>query len=171
MRRHRIRSSAQLGHSKMITTERKGRAVRLRRDADPCVGLISMNTLDVLPVGALAEFEHPGSPIRVLLIDDHEVVRTGTRQVLETSTSILVVGEAADGDAGLAMIDSLDPDLVLIDIRLPGRNGIDVARQLALTRPRIRVVILSAHDTDEFVRAAFEIGVAGYLLKAMPART
>ena len=67
------------------------------------------------------------------------------------------------------MIDDLDPNVVLIDIRLPDRSGIDVARQLTLTHPDVRVVILSAYDDDEFVRAALEAGATGYLLKTMAA--
>ena len=105
--------------------------------------------------------------LRVLIVDDHEVLRTGTRQVLEASSDIVVVGEADDGKAALAMIDDLDPNVVLIDIRLPDRSGIDVARHMTMTHPGIRVVILSAYDDDEFVRAALEAGATGYLLKTM----
>lgn len=105
--------------------------------------------------------------LRVLIVDDHEVLRTGTRQVLEASEDIVVVGEADDGNAALAMIDGLHPNVVLIDIRLPDRSGIDVTRHLTLTHPGVRVVILSAYDDDEFVRAALEAGATGYLLKTM----
>jgi DNA-binding NarL/FixJ family response regulator len=103
-----------------------------------------------------------------MIVDDHEVLRTGTRQVLESSGDIVVVGEADDGNAALAMIDELDPNVVLIDIRLPDRSGIDVARQLIIKNPGVRVVVLSAYDDDEFVRSALEVGVTGYLLKTMP---
>ncbi len=106
--------------------------------------------------------------LRVLIVDDHAVVRSGTRQVLETSHDITVVGEAGDGTAALAMVEDLQPDLVLIDLRLPEQSGIDVARRLGVTHPGVRVVILSAHDDDEFVRNAFEVGVGGYLLKTIP---
>ena len=105
--------------------------------------------------------------LRVLIVDDHEVLRTGTRQVLEAADDIVVVGEADDGNAALAVIDDLDPHVVLIDVRLPDRNGIDVARQLTVTHPNVRVVILSAYDDDGFVRAALEAGATGYLLKTM----
>ncbi len=105
--------------------------------------------------------------LRILIVDDHEVLRTGTRQVLEASEDIVVVGEADDGNAALAMIDDLMPNVVLIDIRLPDRSGIDVTRHLTLTHPGVRVVILSAYDDDEFVRAALEAGATGYLLKTM----
>jgi DNA-binding NarL/FixJ family response regulator len=106
--------------------------------------------------------------LRVLIVDDHEVLRAGTRQVLEASGDIVVVGEADDAKAALAMIDDLQPNVVLIDIRLPDRSGIDVARHLTVTHPGVRVVILSAYDDEEFVRAALEVGVTGYLLKTMP---
>lgn len=109
-----------------------------------------------------------GQTLRVLIVDDHEVLRAGTRQVLESSDDIVVVGEADDGSAALGMIDDLNPDVVLIDIRLPDRSGIDVARQLTVTHPHVRVVVLSAYDDDEFVRAALEAGATGYLLKTMP---
>jgi DNA-binding NarL/FixJ family response regulator len=105
--------------------------------------------------------------LRILIVDDHEVLRTGTRQVLEASDDIVVVGEADDGNAALAMIGELDPNVVLIDIRLPDRSGIDVARHVTLTHPNVRVVILSAYDDDEFVRAALDAGATGYLLKTM----
>jgi DNA-binding NarL/FixJ family response regulator len=107
-------------------------------------------------------------PLRVVVIDDHEVLRAGTRQVLETTPDIVVVGEAESCDAALALIDLQRPDVALVDIQLSGRNGIDLARQLLVDHPETRVVILSAYDDDAFIRRAFEAGVAGYLLKTMP---
>ena len=115
-----------------------------------------------------AESDRDDGPLRVLIVDDHDVLRAGTRQVLETSGDIVVVGEADDGNAAIAMIDDLGPEVVLIDVRLPDGSGIDVARKLAVTHPGVRVVILSAYDDDELVRAALEVGVTGYLLKTMP---
>ncbi len=106
--------------------------------------------------------------LRVLLVDDHAVVRTGTRQVLETSGDIAVVGEAESGAAALALVDAMEPEVVLVDVQLVDESGIDVARELAVTHPSVRVVILSAHDDEEFVHDAFEVGAAGYLLKTMP---
>lgn len=105
--------------------------------------------------------------LRVLIVDDHEVLRAGTRQVLEAFDDIDVVGEADDGAAAIAMIDGLCPNVVLIDVRLPDQSGIDVARQLGLTHPDVRVVILSAYDDDALVRAALDAGAKGYLLKTM----
>jgi len=107
-------------------------------------------------------------PLRVVVIDDHEVLRAGTRQVLETGEDILVVGEADSWEAALHLVDEQRPDVALVDIQLSGRNGIDLARQLAADHPGTRTVILSAYDDDAFVRRAFEAGVAGYLLKTMP---
>jgi DNA-binding NarL/FixJ family response regulator len=104
----------------------------------------------------------------VVVVDDHEVLRAGTRQVLETTDDIVVVGEADTWEAALALIDEHSPDVALVDIQLSGHNGIDLARQLATDHPRTRVVILSAYDDDAFIRRAFEAGVAGYLLKTMP---
>lgn len=110
----------------------------------------------------------PDELLRVLIVDDHEVLRAGTRQVLEAFDDIVVVGEADDGTAAIAMIDGVSPNVVLIDVRLPDQSGIDVARQLTLTHPDVRVVILSAFDDDAFVHAALDAGAAGYLLKTMP---
>ncbi len=107
-------------------------------------------------------------PLRVVVIDDHEVLRAGTRPVLETTADIVVVGEAESWDAALILIDQQRPDVALVDIQLSGRNGIDLARQLSVDHPGTRVVILSAYDDDAFIRRAFEAGVAGYLLKTMP---
>jgi len=112
--------------------------------------------------GAAAE------PLRVVVIDDHEVLRAGTRQVLETTDDIVVVGEAESWDSALRAIEEHSPDVALVDIQLSGRNGIDLARQLSTDHPGTRVVILSAYDDDGFIRRAFEAGVAGYLLKTMP---
>ena len=105
--------------------------------------------------------------LRVLIVDDHGVLRAGTRQVLESCGDITVVGEAEDGTRAMKMMEDLEPDVVLVDIRLPDQNGIDVARQLTISHPDTRVVIFSAYDDPTFVRGAFDIGVAGYLLKTM----
>jgi DNA-binding NarL/FixJ family response regulator len=106
--------------------------------------------------------------LRVVVIDDHEVLRAGTKQVLETTDDIVVVGEADSFDTALAVIEQHRPDIALVDIQLGGRNGIDLARQLMTDHSDTRLVILSAYDDDSFIRRAFEAGVAGYLLKTMP---
>jgi len=110
----------------------------------------------------------PEGPLQVLIVDDHEVLRTGTRQILETSPDMVVVGEADDGESALTMVRELRPDVVLVDIRLPGHNGIEVARHVSSSNPETRVVILSAYDDPDYLRAALAAGAAGYLLKTMP---
>ncbi|HLX87536.1 MAG TPA: response regulator transcription factor [Acidimicrobiales bacterium] len=106
--------------------------------------------------------------LRVVIVDDHEILRTGTRQVLETAPDIVVVGEADDAGTVLAMVRDLKPDVVLLDVRLPDDSGIDLAREISLEHPLVRVVMLSAYDNATFVRAALLAGVSGYLLKTMP---
>jgi two-component system response regulator DevR len=122
----------------------------------------------VVDTAAWVQADRSDAVLRVVIVDDHAVVRTGTRQVLETSGDITVVGEAETGATALALVDDLEPEVVLVDVQLPGESGIDVARRLAVSHPSVRVVILSAHDDDVFVNDAFEVGAAGYLLKTMP---
>jgi len=105
---------------------------------------------------------------RVVVIDDHELLRAGTRRILDEATGFTVVGEADDGAAALAVIAESEPDVVLVDIRLPSVNGIDLARQIVEQHPGTTVLILSAYDDEHYVRAALAAGVAGYLLKTTP---
>ena len=105
---------------------------------------------------------------RVVVVDDHELLRAGTRRILDDASGFTVVGEADDGEAALAVIGRTDPDVVLVDIRLPSVNGIDLARQIVEDHPTITVLILSAYDDEHYVRAALAAGVAGYLLKTTP---
>ena len=106
--------------------------------------------------------------IRVVVVDDHELLRAGTRQILEDAAGFTVVGEAPDGDTALSAVSELRPDVVLVDIRLPTTNGIDLARQIIADYPDTTVLILSAYDDEHYVRAALAAGVAGYLLKTTP---
>jgi two-component system, NarL family, response regulator LiaR len=103
--------------------------------------------------------------LRVFLAEDHAVVREGTRQILDTDASLDVVGEADDGLQTVALVTELRPDIVLLDLGLPGLNGIEVARQLRVLDPAPRVLFLSAYDDVDYVIAATEAGAAGYLLK------
>ena len=107
---------------------------------------------------------------RTVVVDDHELLRAGTRQILEDATGFIVVGEAADAEAARMVVADTTPDLVIADIRLPGANGIDLARQLVHDHPELVVVILSAYDDPDYVRAAMAAGVSGYLLKTLPSR-
>lgn len=110
----------------------------------------------------------PGEAIRTVIVDDHELLRKGTRGILEGATGFVVVGEAADAESACAVVDSSAPDLVIADIRLPTANGIDLAARLVDDHPGLVVVILSAYDDEHYVRAAMAAGVSGYLLKTLP---
>jgi DNA-binding NarL/FixJ family response regulator len=104
--------------------------------------------------------------MRVILADDHSVVRGGLRWALEHEDDIEIVGEAGDGQALLDLLDGLDADIVLLDIRMPGLGGLDVLPRLTAEHPELGVVILSMHDEPAFIRAAIERGASGYLLKS-----
>lgn len=103
--------------------------------------------------------------IRVLLVDDQELVRYGFRLVLEAQDDIVVVGEASDGAEAIRMVDLLGPDVVLIDVRMPGVGGIEATRTLHATHPDTRVLVLTTYDRDEFAFGALQAGAAGFLLK------
>ncbi len=105
------------------------------------------------------------SAVRVLLADDHTLVRAGLIKLLESMPDITVVGEAGDGLALLKLAEQLQPQLVLMDIAMPGLNGIEATARLARTCPSIRVLILSMHQNEEYVRQALRHGAAAYLLK------
>lgn len=109
------------------------------------------------------------SVYRVVVVDDHELLREGTRRILDSAFDFTVVGEAGDGDEALVVVGQTRPDVVLMDIRLPSVNGIDLARTIIDNYPSITVLILSAYDDEVYMRAALAAGVAGYLLKTMPA--
>ena len=104
-------------------------------------------------------------PIRVLLADDHTLVRAGLRKLLESLPDVEVVGEADDGLALITLAEQLQPNLVLTDIAMPGLNGLEATARLVKARPETRVLILSMHQNEEYVRQALRHGAAGYLLK------
>jgi len=103
--------------------------------------------------------------IRVLLADDHHLVRAGFRALLNSLGDVKVVAEAGDGDAALRLIEALQPDVALLDIAMPGLNGLQVAARAAQKCPSVRVIILSMHANEEYVLQALRVGAAGYLLK------
>jgi DNA-binding NarL/FixJ family response regulator len=107
--------------------------------------------------------------IRVLLVDDEELVRSGLRLILSTEPDLDVVAEAADGEQGLALAELHQPDVVMLDIRMPGLDGIEVARRLAASGSSARVVVLTTFDNDEYVYGALRAGASGFLLKDAPA--
>lgn len=103
--------------------------------------------------------------LRILLVDDHEVVRLGLSTLLEDLPATMVVGEAGTGEEALQACQRLAPDLVLLDIRLPDQNGVEVCRQISQRWPQTRVVILTSFVDDELVADAILAGAAGYVLK------
>jgi DNA-binding NarL/FixJ family response regulator len=103
--------------------------------------------------------------IRLLLIDDQRLMRDGLRTLLELERDLRVVGEAEDGGAGLAAYAELLPDVVLMDIRMPGMDGVEATRRLIDRWPEARVIILTTFDDDEFVFEGLRAGALGYLLK------
>jgi DNA-binding NarL/FixJ family response regulator len=104
-------------------------------------------------------------PIRVLIADDHMIVRTGIRHVLESESGFEVVGEAATGSETVSMAAKLQPDVVVLDISMPGESGLEVAARLRGTSAEPRVLILSMHDNAEYVLESVRAGAHGYLLK------
>jgi DNA-binding NarL/FixJ family response regulator len=103
--------------------------------------------------------------IRILIVDDHALFRQGVRRVLEDEADIEVVGEAAEGQQAVALAAELAPNVVLMDIDLPGMNGIVATRRIIERIPKVRVVVLTALDEDVYVLDALRAGARGYLLK------
>lgn len=108
------------------------------------------------------------TPIRVVIVEDHTLLREGTRQILEQWQDIEVVGEVGRGDEAVALIDRLEPDVVLLDMRLPGMNGIEITRAVTSKHKATRLLLLSAYDDEEYVAEALNAGASGYLLKTTP---
>jgi NarL family two-component system response regulator LiaR len=108
--------------------------------------------------------------IRILLADDHAVVREGTRRVLEQEPDLEVVAEASDGEEAVRLATEFTPDVALIDIVMPNVNGIEATKRIKGLCPAVIVLILSAYDDDQFVFSLLEAGAAGYLLKSVHGR-
>lgn len=106
--------------------------------------------------------------ISIFVADDHAVVREGTRRLLEREPDMDLVGEAADGEEALRLINELQPDVAIVDIAMPKMTGIELTRQVKVSQPGVAILILSAYDNDEYVFALLEAGAAGYLLKDAP---
>jgi DNA-binding NarL/FixJ family response regulator len=109
-----------------------------------------------------------GVTIRVVLVDDEAMVRVGLRMVLTAEPDIEVVGEAVDGGAAVDTVLAAEPDVVLMDVRMPRVDGLEGARRVLAARPQTKVVILTTFDQDEHVAAALRAGVSGFLLKVSP---
>jgi two-component system, NarL family, response regulator NreC len=107
-------------------------------------------------------------PHRVLLADDHDVVRQGFRALLERE-GVDVVGEAADGREAVRLAEALEPDVAVLDLSMPGLNGLDAARTMLRSRPKLGVVLLTMHADEQHVAAALRAGARGYVLKTQAA--
>jgi two-component system invasion response regulator UvrY len=107
--------------------------------------------------------------IKVLLIDDHKLVRTGIRKILEESAGIQVVGEADDGEHGLELAEQLKPDVVLLDVSMPGIGGLEATRQLLEHDPSTKVIVVSVHAQEPVPGKLLEAGAFGYLTKGCAA--
>jgi DNA-binding NarL/FixJ family response regulator len=105
--------------------------------------------------------------ITILAVDDHTLVREGLREILETQEDMSVVGEAADSDTAVALAERMRPDIILLDIEIPGADVADTIRELRKRSPQSRVIILSMYESPELVQAALDAGVHGYLLKSI----
>lgn len=104
--------------------------------------------------------------IRILLADDHAMVREGTREILEHFADLTVVGEAEDGEQAVQLACKLLPDVILMDIGMPRVNGIEATRRIKAECPQVAILVLTAYDDDQYVIAILQAGAAGYLLKS-----
>lgn len=105
------------------------------------------------------------SQIRVLLADDHPIIRSGIRLLLEQATDITVVGETDRGSDVVGLVDQLRPDVLLLDMEMPGKSGVAVAQELQQIGADVRVLVLSAYDDDEYIASLLATGASGYLTK------
>lgn len=118
--------------------------------------------------GGSAMTEDPARVISLVVVDDHPVVRDGLRGMFESAPGFRVLGEAADGVAGVDLVARLDPDVVLMDLRMPGGGGVDAIAELTRRGARAGVLVLTTYDTDSDTLPAIEAGATGYLLKDAP---
>jgi DNA-binding NarL/FixJ family response regulator len=112
----------------------------------------------------------PTFPIKILLVDDHAVVRDGIRARLERSADFEVVGEAVNGREAIQKVEELEPDVVLMDISMPVMNGMDAARYLRENHPDTKVIILTMHEHKEYIQGVIRCGAQGYIVKDVTAQ-
>lgn len=103
--------------------------------------------------------------IRIVIIDDHHLFRDGLKSIFFTEKNIRVVGEAEEGNTGLEIIRDSQPDVVLLDIGIPGISGLEVCHQITVRHPDIKTIILTMYKTDDYITSAFSTGAMGYVLK------
>jgi NarL family two-component system response regulator LiaR len=106
-----------------------------------------------------------GDRIRIIVADDHEVVRKGIREYLEDEPDMEVVAEARDGEEAVAKVDALHPDVVVLDIQMPNVSGVEATSRIKAHHPDVKVLILTAYDNDPYIFALLKAGASGYLLK------
>jgi len=102
---------------------------------------------------------------KVMLVDDHDLVRTGIKRLLEDHPNIDIVGEAVSGEEALRQVGEYDPDVVLMDINMPGIGGLEATRKLLQRKPRLKIIVVTMHDDDLFPQRFFKAGALGYVTK------
>ena len=111
---------------------------------------------------------NPPTPIRVVLADDHDLVRSGIKALLSTVDGVQVIAEARNGTELVALLDTVQPDIVMTDISMPGMDGITAIAEIHSRHPDVKVIVLSMYDTVDFVKRAVSNGACGYLMKDAP---
>jgi DNA-binding NarL/FixJ family response regulator len=106
------------------------------------------------------------TPIRIVIVDDHPLLQEGTRALLARSAGIVVAGMAGDGETALRLVEQCNPDVLLLDLHLPGISGVDVARQTRARNPQVAILVLTGYDEIGYVRGLVQLGVRGYLRKS-----
>jgi DNA-binding NarL/FixJ family response regulator len=109
-----------------------------------------------------------GAPVRVVIVDDHPVVRDGLRGMVEGDEGLAVVGEAGDGEEAVRVVARVEPDVVLMDLRMPGTDGVEATARITASHPGVRVLVLTTYDGEADILRAVEAGASGYLLKDAP---
>ena len=105
------------------------------------------------------------SKIKIVLVDDHKLLRDGLRNIIEQKSNMHIIGEASDGREAIKICLKLQPDVVVMDVAMPGLNGIEAAKQIHKTQPEIKIIGLSMHSGKQFIQGMFKAGAFGYLLK------
>jgi two-component system response regulator NreC len=108
--------------------------------------------------------------IRILLADDHTILRDGIRSIIEDEGDMVIVGEAEEGRAAVKLACQLNPDVVVMDIAMPVLNGLEATRQIKRLKPQVKILVLSMHENDEYIRQVLASGAQGYILKDAAAR-
>jgi DNA-binding NarL/FixJ family response regulator len=103
--------------------------------------------------------------IKVFLVDDHEIFRNGLKQLVDSEPDMEVIGEAGDGETALEVLRTLSPDVIIMDIRMPGINGVETSQMLLKREPQTRILFFSLYDSPDYVARALEMGASGYILK------